>query len=184
MASGCSLVDDFGTGVGVAPYLVATTAHTVAGSTSVRVIDAWGAERSATVVGFDPRQDVAILRLGEPIGYASLGAVEAGDSAMLATWRPERGFATGEVTVTRLLRVTIEDIYVEGETERLAFEIDADVVRGDSGGPVFTAAGEVAGIVYAASRERTGVGFVLSSQEIAAVLDRVDAAPVDPGRCL
>lgn len=183
LASGCSLVADFGTGVAVAPNLVATSAHTVAGASGVVVIDQSGTERVAEVVGFDPRQDVAILKVPEPGPYSTLGQIAEGEAGVLATWHPERAFESVGVRVTRLLRVTIEDIYVQGSTERLAFEIEADLTRGDSGGPVFTADGGIAGIVYATSRERDGVGFVLRSDEIGAVLDRVDGLSVDNGRC-
>lgn len=183
LASGCSLVAAFGTGVAVAPDLVATSAHTVAGASDVVVIDQSGTERGAEVVGFDPRQDVAILSVPEAGPYSALGQIDKGDIGLLVTWHPDRAFENVDVIVTRLLRVTIEDIYVKGSTERLAFEIEADVTRGDSGGPVFTADGEVAGIIYATSRERDGVGFVLRSDEIAAVIARVDGRAVDNGRC-
>ncbi len=183
-ASGCSLVDSFGTGVALAPDLVATVAHTVAGSSAVVVIDQSGGERAAEIVGFDPRQDVAILQINGTLEYAPLGTVDSGDSGVLATWHPDGGFETAEVSVTRLLRVSIEDIYVDALTERFAFEIVAEVAKGDSGGPVFTSEGQVAGIVYAASRERSNMGFVLRASEVAAVLDDVTGQAVDNGRCV
>ncbi len=183
LASGCSLVADFGTGVAVAPGLIATSAHTIAGASAVVVVDHSGLEHPAEVVGFNPLQDVAILKISTSTPHASLGSVSDGDSGLLGTWHPDHGFDTTEVVVTRLLRVTIEDIYVEDLAERLAFEIEAEIVKGNSGGPVFTSDGEVAGIVYATSRERDGIGFVLRSEEIAATLDRVDGRPVANGRC-
>jgi len=182
-ASGCSLVDGFGTGVAVAPDLVATSAHTIAGTSGIVVIDQAGGETAAQVVGFDPRQDVAILKIDGALEYAPLGSTMAGESGVLATWRPDNGFDTVEVSVTRLLRVTIEDIYVNELTERLALEIATEVTKGDSGSPVFTSQGEVAGIVYAASRERQNVGFVLRASELTALLDSVTGQTVDNGRC-
>ncbi len=183
-ASGCSLVDAFATGVAVAPDLVVTAAHTVAGTSAVIVIDQAGGESTAQLVGFDPRQDVAILRIDGDLEYAPLGSARSGQSAVLATWHPDSGFETVEVSVTRLLRVSIEDIYVDELTERLAFEIAAEITKGDSGGPVFTNQGEVAGIVYAASREREDAGFVLRASEVATLLEDVTGQTVDNGRCV
>ena len=85
--------------------------------------------------------------------------------------------------VTRLLRVTIEDIYVEEIVERRAFEFDGAITAGDSGAPVFDDSGAVLGIVYARSRER-GVGFAVSTTEIRPVLAAVSDSPVDTGRCI
>jgi len=182
-ASGCSLVDNFGTGVAVAPKLIATSAHTIAGSTEITVVDQVGGQHPAHVVGFDPRRDVAILMVANSMPHATLGAGREGDNGVLSSWHPDDGFATADVSITRLLRVTIEDIYVGAVSERLAFEIDADVVKGGSGGPIFGPDGTVAGIIYAASRDREGVAFALRSEEIARVLQEVSGVPVNAGRC-
>jgi len=183
LASGCSLIESFGTGISLSANLIATSAHTVAGATTVRVVDTGGDEHAAQVVGFDPQRDVAVLMVETALPHATLGPVEKGDTGALATWHPDDGFARADATVTRLLRVTIEDIWVEELTERRALEIEADVVRGDSGGPVFTADGEVAGIIYAASRNREGIGFAVRSEEISAVLEASGRRPVDNGHC-
>ena len=121
---------------------------------------------------------------GGDLPAAPLGTVAAGDPATLVTWQPATGFAAQRVEVTRRLQVTIEDIYVDGETRRRAFELRARVVPGDSGGPVFNRSGEVAGIIYATSRSRDGVAFALAETELHAVLASVDRAGVDTGRCL
>jgi S1-C subfamily serine protease len=87
------------------------------------------------------------------------------------------------MTVTRRIRVSIEDIYVDDIVERGAIEIDAEVVRGDSGGAVIRADGEVIGLIYATSRSRAA-GFALNDDELRAVLDATAEAPVDSGPCL
>jgi S1-C subfamily serine protease len=89
-----------------------------------------------------------------------------------------------DTEVTRLLRVTIEDIYVEGEHERRAFEIAATVVRGDSGAPVIADDGSILGVVYARSRDRGGVAFAVSAIEIDDLLAATGTEPVDPDRCV
>ncbi len=183
-ATGCSLIANFGTGVAIRADLIATSAHTVAGASAVVVVDRSGSEHPAQVVGFDPSKDVAILRVDVSLPFSPLGQVDKGSDGLLATWHPDRGFEEANVVVTRLLNVTIEDIYVDEISERRAFEIAADVVAGDSGGPVFNDDGDVAGIIYARARDRADVGFVLDAIEIDALLDRTTAATVANGRCL
>ncbi len=183
-AGGCGLVDFTATGVAVGDDLVVTVAHTLAGADEVHVVHR-GVDRPATVVAFDPDQDVAVVRVeGGGFATAALGTVGAGDDATLVTWNPDRGLAAETVEVTRRLRVTIEDIYVEGETVRRAFEVRARVEPGDSGGPVFNEAGEVAGIIYASSRARDGIAFALADTELRAALAAVEPAGVGTGRCL
>jgi len=183
LASGCSLIDSFGTGVAVAPDLIATSAHTVAGATEVTIIDHSGQEHSGRVVGFDPAQDVAVILVTAPLASAGLASTGKGDRGVLATWHPDTGFKSVEAAVSRLLVVTIEDIYLEELTKRRAFEISTEVVRGNSGGPVFNASGEVVGIIYATSRERGNAGFALRAEEISALVERVKRGGVANGRC-
>ena len=54
------------------------------------------------------------------------------------------------VIVRRPVRIQTEDIYIEGDTNRPGFELDADIQSGDSGGPVMVD-GEVVGVLWARS---------------------------------
>ncbi len=182
-ASGCSLTDSLGSGVAVGPTLIATSAHTVAGATSVVVVAQNGEEYSAQVVGFNPRQDVAVLQIQESGPFSDLGSAKKEDSGLLTTWLGDGGFETIDVRVNRLLLVTIEDIYLESVSKRRAFEIAAEVTKGDSGAPVYASDGTVSGIVYGSSRERPGIGFAVSALEIIAVVDQLDGGTVPNGSC-
>ncbi len=186
-ATGCSLVDDFGTGVMVHTpdgTIVATVAHTVAGASEVFVIDSRGIERSAAVIGFDPQDDIAILTVAALTAEgAPLGQIAAGDLSSIVSYHPEAGLGQVSARVSKRLLVTIEDIYVEEIGERRALEVDADTDHGDSGAPVFNLEGEVTGIIYARSRERDGVGFAVAASEIEDVIGTIDSSPVENGKC-
>ena len=93
------------------------------------------------------------------------------------------GRQAASATVTKRIIVTIEDIYVEGEYQRQAIEIDSPISAGDSGAPVYDDNGDVLGIVYARSRVRDGVGFAVRSSEIERVLARVGEPVADASRC-
>ncbi|MEM8709064.1 MAG: serine protease [Actinomycetota bacterium] len=185
-ADGCGLEPAFGTGVAVdhaGEVLVVTSAHTVAGATEVSLRRATGIPLPATVVAFDPDRDVAVIRadsvrVGRPIAEPAAGA-----PATAVVWSPDVGLESFDTSITRLLRVTIEDIYVEDIVERRAFEFDGVITAGDSGAPVFAEDGDVLGIVYARSRSR-GVGFAVSTTEIRPVLDTVTDRRADTGPCI
>tara|TARA_Y100001954_G_scaffold14654_1_gene13827 strand:- start:169 stop:507 length:339 start_codon:yes stop_codon:yes gene_type:complete len=106
-----------------------------------------------------------------------------GATATAVAWSPDVGLESFDTTITRLLRVTIEDIYIEDVVERRAFEFDGAITAGDSGAPIFGETGDVLGIVYARSRDR-GVGFAVSTTEIRPVLDSIADSRAETGRCI
>lgn len=58
------------------------------------------------------------------------------------------------------------DIYGRSVTSREILTLDAGVQPGDSGGPFVTAAGEVGGVVFAASTAGDGVGYALTAERV------------------
>lgn len=185
-ASGCGLADRLGTGALIdagGRTLVVTSAHTVAGAEAITV-ERLTQQSEVELLAIDPERDVAVLsapRWAEP--GRPLAPPRIGESARLAVWNPDESISVSATAITRLLRVTIEDIYVQGEHERGAFEIEASVIPGDSGGPVVADDGSVFGIVYARSRARGGVAFAVSATDITEVLAGAGTEPVEPGRC-
>lgn len=170
--------------------VIATSAHTVTGSDDVRIVtgQANGTTgpmvmmQQATLVGFDPTTDIALLEVDHPPEAASLAdTVTVGDAARLVVRNPDGPAEEHVVTITRRLRVTIEDIFVEDTVQRRALEIDRSTRRGDSGAPVFDENASVVGIVYATSRERDAA-FAVRHEELARLLD---TPTIDPAatRC-
>jgi len=186
-ASGCGLTDSLGSGVAVVePGLVVTVAHTVAGSEAVTVVDVAGTEHDAAVIAFDPDADLAALSVptldAPPL---EIGRVAAGEASTIR-WQPDAGVTRADATITRRLGITIEDIFVEREVRRTGMELNADIVVGDSGGPVIDPMGAVVGIVYANSKSRPNIGFATDDEELRDLLASVDASAgdVDTRRCI
>jgi S1-C subfamily serine protease len=140
--------------------LVLTNNHVVQGSTSIEVTDeTTGTAYTATVVGTDATNDVAVLQLADahgltPVEVDSSGGVAVGD----AVHSTGNAGGTGDlVTAEGSVLATDQAISVASETgsgtESLSglIELQSDVVAGDSGGPLRDADGEVVGIVTAAS---------------------------------
>jgi S1-C subfamily serine protease len=185
----CDQIQD-GSGSVVAPELVVTNAHVVAGERDTRVErHPDGAMLPATVVAFDPDRDVAVLRVPGidrpplPIGNPQVGGIggefghPGGGPLRIAP------FAIGDDTT-----VTGTDIYDAQRTERDVLFLSASLRPGDSGAPLVTPDGSVVGVAFAIAPDRAGVAYGLAPSEIHPVLDPVVAAAasaaVDTGSCL
>ena len=62
------------------------------------------------------------------------------------------------------------DIYGEGTVVREVLSLRADVRPGNSGGPVVNKAGEVVGVVFAASVDRDDTGYAMTSRQVASAV--------------
>lgn len=169
---GCGVVQE-GSGFIVAPGLVVTNAHVVAGIAKPFVIDSVG-RYDATAVLFNPELDIAVLRV--PIGDRSLSLVSGsspvspGATAAVLGY-PEGGpFAYAPAGVAAAFPATGLDIYGRGTTQREIYEIDASVRPGNSGGPLVASGdaaqgipdGTVIGVVFARSTTNSDIGYALA----------------------
>ena len=153
---------------------ILTNNHVVAGSTTIEVtVESTGESYAAEVVGTDATNDVAVLQLIDApklkTATFSEDAAEVGDSITdvgNAEGTGDLVAATGTVTdldesITVKNELTGEPVDLEG-----LIELDADVVSGDSGGPVVNEDGDVIGIATAASsgtRDITGFAIPIET---------------------
>jgi S1-C subfamily serine protease len=141
-----------GSGWVAGPGIVVTNAHVVAGSddTTVSVLD--GGTFDATVVHYEPRNDLAVLRVdGLAVDPLELAAKPRRGVRSGAIGYPENGPLT--VTAARLGRtgrVSSQDSYGRGPVLRSMTPFRGDVRPGNSGGPIVDTDGDVLGTVFAA----------------------------------
>ena len=110
--------------------------------------------RPATVTRLDRRNDLALLRVPGVSGEAPrFGGGE--DTSLLGRPAP----------IVRRIRAS-----VDGGPRRAALELRAEVAVGDSGAPVTTRGGRVAGVVFARSRTREDVAYAVDGDAVAALL--------------
>lgn len=168
-----------GSGFVVAPELLATNAHVVAGADAVRVRRPDDGTLEATVVVFDPRRDLALLQApGLERPPLERAPTEAGSpGAVIGYPGGQNTPRTQPVTVEDRRTVTGRDIYGRERSEREVLFLSADLRQGDSGSPVVDAQGRVSGVVFAISPDRATAAFALDLSELAAVLE----APRQPG---
>jgi S1-C subfamily serine protease len=140
----------------------------------------------AKLIGWDPRGDIALLKLEseESLPFAPLGdsdAVEVGDVA-LALGNPY-GFAwDGHPTATFGI---VSSVHNYQNTYSDAIQTDAPINPGNSGGPLLNLKGEVIGIngrveVRFGNRMNTGVGYAIPSNQIKRFLPRLKVGGTVP----
>ena len=127
---------------------VVTVAHAVGGGEVV--VDG----RPATIVRVDRRNDLAVLRVAGLEGEARIGHGEG--TSLLGRSAP----------VVRRISAR-----VDGGPPRNAMEVRAAVGSGDSGAPLVTRTGRVAGVVFARSRTRAGTAYAVDATAVAALLN-------------
>jgi hypothetical protein len=158
-----------GSGFVVAPSYVLTNAHVVAGVATPHVQEQAGGDQPSTVVLYDPRLDVALLRVEETPGpVLDLLAEEVERSARGAVvGYPGGGDLAGKAAAVRgEMEAVGRDIYGDGTVTREVYELQSVIRPGNSGGPFVLVNGDVAGLVFAASTTDPEVGYALTSTEV------------------
>ncbi|TWG95615.1 Trypsin-like serine proteases, typically periplasmic, containing C-terminal PDZ domain [Nocardioides sp. J9] len=156
-----------GTGFVYAPGRVMTNAHVVAGVEDPEVSIGGGTEL-ARVVHYDRELDVAVLALDTgdvPVLRFDKGT-EAKDPVAIVGYPQDGPFdvQTGRVRAMQNLRSP--DIYGSGTVIREVFSLRGLVRPGNSGGPIITPQGRVAGVVFAASVTDPETGYALTASQV------------------
>ncbi|HWA67556.1 MAG TPA: MarP family serine protease [Mycobacteriales bacterium] len=159
-----------GSGFVYAPDRVMTNAHVVAGvqNPSVQTID--GRTLPARVVVYDPRTDIAVL-LVPNLDLTALpfaGALSTGDPAVVAGYPENGGLTLGPARVRDVQNARGPDIYQNRQVTRQIYALYAKVRPGNSGGPLITTSGEVAGVVFAAAIDDPTTGYALTAAQVEA----------------
>ena len=161
-----------GSGWIAAPGVVVTNAHVVAGIDEPRVDRSDGDFHTASVVAFDPKNDIAVLRVpglvGEPLQTVEPQPGTAG--ALLGY--PENGPLTATaVRIGRTLGLFAKDAYGRYPVSRRVTLVRGSIRSGNSGGPVVDARGRVLTMAFA-ERSEGGGGYGVPNEAVARMLDR------------
>jgi serine protease Do len=156
---------------------VLTNNHVVDGATEVKVTLADKREMKATVIGTDPKTDVALIKLDATnLPYISLGdsnAVEVGDIA-LAIGNP---FGLGQTVTMGIISAKDRgrDNPMGIEDYEDFIQTDAPINPGNSGGALVNDRGELIGINTAiiahGSEGSQGIGFAVPANLAHSVMD-------------
>jgi len=167
---------------------VVTNAHVVAG-VAAPFVQPQGAGRRypATVVAYDPALDLAVLDVPGLAADALPRAdqLERGDAAVVAGFPLDGPYTLATARVRSVLKAQGRDIYDRDTVVRDVYSVYTTVEPGNSGGPLLTEDGRVAGVVFARSLDDASTGYALTPSELDDVLSEAggSTAAVDTGAC-
>jgi 2-alkenal reductase len=159
-------------------YIV-TNHHVVEGQRSLAVVFADGSRRDATLVGSDPLNDLAVLKVDGPVpGVAQLGdssSLQPGETA-IAIGSPLGNFRNS-VTVGVISALNRS---LGGDAPEGLIQTDAAINRGNSGGPLLNGNGDIIGINTLVVRggglgidQAQGLGFAVPSTTVKLVVEQI-----------
>jgi len=178
-----------GSGFVVADHYILTNAHVVAGVGALQVQEQNGDSQTATPVLYDPRTDLAVLYVsltpGPPLPLDPQLVARGAAGATLG-YPGGGGLTIDRAAVRRPIDAVGRDIYGRHSVEREVYELQADIVPGDSGGPFVLADGSVAGVVFAASTTEQGVGYAIASTDVIPDVQQAvgTTVPASTGACV
>jgi S1-C subfamily serine protease len=177
-----------GSGFVIAKDRVLTNAHVVAGVTEPMVVTPGGNATPGRVVYFDPVVDLAVIAVtGLAAPALKLGPNLASGSRAVSDGYPYGGpFDSGAAQVVAVAPALVADIYGTEPAQRQIYTLAADVQHGESGGPLLSEAGKVAGVIFAKSTVTSNVGYALAMEAVDPVAAQAAAlaAPVSSGDCI
>ena len=150
--------------------LILTNNHVVEGATAIDVELADGSRVDATLVGRDPSNDVAVVKI-DPSKVPAVA--ELGDSSTVKPGQPVVAIGSPEA-----LENTVTEGIVSGINRQLdnyvgLIQTDAAINHGNSGGPLINAYGQVIGLNTLGVRDNNaqGLNFAIPINKVKQVAD-------------
>jgi len=190
-------VQGVGSGFVVSPdgYIV-TNDHVAGNATVITVSLPDGTELEGRLVGSDPDSDLALVKVEPPddlpyLAFAEDDQIFVGEWA-IAVGNPFGLFEAAEPTVTVGVISAVGRDFAPDRTGRVfrdMIQTDAAINRGNSGGPLVNALGEVIGVntfIYSPSGGTVGLGFAVPAWRARRIVEELRATgtvvrPAPPG---
>lgn len=177
-------VQGVGSGFVISPdgYIV-TNDHVAGNATAITVAFPDGSEREARLVGSDAESDLALIKVETDSALPYLALAE-GEELYVGEWAVALGnpfglFQAAEPTVTvGVVSAVGRDLALDGQGRvfRDMIQTDAAINRGNSGGPLVNALGEVIGVntfIYSPSGGTVGLGFATPAWRVRRIVDEL-----------
>ncbi|MCC6640676.1 MAG: trypsin-like peptidase domain-containing protein [Deltaproteobacteria bacterium] len=177
-------VQSLGSGVLIdADRHILTNEHVIDRAARIRVQLADGREFEATLVGADPNNDLAVLRVET---RESLPWVAPGSSSDLLVGEPViaigNPFGLSNTVTTGVLSARDRSLRTENRVFHGFLQTDASINPGNSGGPLLNAEGSLVGINTAIYGGAQGIGFAVPIDVARRIVDDLiehgEVAPV------
>ena len=153
---------------------VVTNNHVIEGADEIMIEFFSGEELSATLVGTDPKTDIALLKVESD---DALPFVKFGDSdvARVGDWVLAMGNPLGQGFSASVGIVSARNRALSGTYDDY-IQTDAAINRGNSGGPLFNMDGDVIGVntaILSPNGGSIGIGFSMASNVVTKVVDQL-----------
>lgn len=158
--------------------LILTNNHVIEDASQIRVKFQGGRQMNATVVGRDPKTDIAVLRVdAKKLPFLPLGdsdAVRVGDW-VVAIGNPFGLSHTVSAGIISAKGRTGQDVVGLGDPSGYYnfLQTDASINPGNSGGPLIDLAGRVVGINTAIRAQANSIGFAIPMNMVRELLPRL-----------
>jgi S1-C subfamily serine protease len=171
-----------GTGFLIRDDRLMTNAHVVAGVDDPEVMVGDGSV-DADVVYYNSDLDVAVLAI-DPLPRTALvfnENAEPGDGGAILGYPEDGPYDVQAARIRAAQRLRSPDIYGRGSVIRPVFSLRGLVRPGNSGGPLINDAGQVTGVIFAASVTDEDTGYALTASAVAEARDQGIAATEEVG---
>ncbi len=153
---------------------VVTNNHVIEGADEIDIEFFSGEKLSATVVGTDPKTDIALLKVEpeKPLPFVKFGD---SDTARVGDWVLAMGNPLGQGFSLSAGIVSARNRALSGTYDDY-IQTDAAINRGNSGGPLFNMAGDVVGVntaILSPTGGSIGIGFSMASNVVTQVVDQL-----------
>jgi serine protease Do len=166
-----------GSGFFIEGGYIVTNNHVVDDAKKMTVVLNDGRELQATLVGTDPKTDLAVIKvsgndLPRALAWGDSNAARPGDN-VFAIGSP---FGLGNTVTSGIVSARGRDIR-SGQYDDY-IQVDAAINQGNSGGPLFDQSGSVIGInsaIYSPSGGNVGIGFSIPSDMAKNIVQQIIA---------
>jgi len=153
---------------------VVTNNHVIESADRILVEFFEGDELEATVIGSDPKTDIALLKVeaDEPLPFVKFGD---SDEALVGDWVMAVGNPLGQGFSVTAGIISARNRALSGSYDDY-IQTDAAINRGNSGGPLFNMDGDVIGVntaILSPSGGSIGIGFSMASNVVNNVVDQL-----------
>ncbi|WP_411722252.1 MarP family serine protease [Mycetocola sp.] len=165
-------IGSVGSGFVAADDRVVTNAHVLAGVTELVVEVPGELPKPGRIVYFDAVDDLAVIAVdGLDAAPLALSPTLAPGSKAAFMGYPYGGpFSAQAAEVLGNGSTLVADIYGSNPIQRQVSTLAANVQQGNSGGPLLTVDGAVAGVIFAKSDGTANVGYALAMEEVLPVI--------------
>ncbi len=154
-------------------YIV-TNNHVIESADEIIIEFYEGGELEATVIGTDPKTDIALLKVeaDTPLPFVSFGD---SDTARVGDWVMAMGNPLGQGFSVSAGIVSARNRALSGTYDDY-IQTDAAINQGNSGGPLFDMDGRVVGVntaILSPNGGSIGIGFSMASNVVTRVVDQL-----------